>query len=518
MGYRVSSSAELSALKGYKTAMAISRRIGTADDAGYRTPLFGNEDPFAVLRRWERFVASGNFSELELKEAQKFGPYYNRPFGEWKDTLSKYFDHAERQFDLDAWKAEWPNLIAAYEEEVSYLRQFLPRKLRPLSISDAFKVSRKNTNLGFPDATSNWRLANVGSYLRRSESLLLGRETMLYPFIMFKRVQPGGPDRNDAKQRPVWGADHAETFAGIAVLNVVLNELRNVPGFEHLAGIDQLESALQSNLQNYQFKFGLDLSSLDATFGPLWILLGLSLLNELVDVPLAYLQQVFTYYSTGALLTPDGIYNGTHGMPSGVAFTNLLETLALRVMARHSLRQQGVTDFMIYQNGDDGAYLTNEQLDSDILERDYATYGLILNAQKSGNAADQLSYLQRHFYLVEGYKAVMSTVRMLGRILYAERGISTEKVGLSVREFWTLNTISKLENCKRHPQFVEFVEFVASGDKWKLDPRPVLGKDIRDVEGFSAFGDSVYGTSGLAEFETVKVLLRMRSGRSAASV
>lgn len=498
--------------------MTISRRIGTADDSGYRTPLFGDEQPEAVLRRWTRNAFTGVFAGLEEAEAKKFGPYFNRPFSEWKGNLANYFDHTATTFDLDAWRREWPDLISAYEEEVSYLRQAIPRKLRPLTISEAYKVSRKNTNLGFPEATSNWKVANLGGYLRRAESLLRGKKTMLYPFIMFKRTQPGGPRREDAKQRPVWGADHAETFAGIAVLNVLLNELSKLEGFEHLRGIDYLESVLRSKLASFKFKFGLDLSQLDATFGPLWILLGLSILNELVEVPLEYLEAVFNYYTTGSLLTPEGLYKGTHGMPSGVAFTNLLETLALRVMARLALRQQGVNNFVIYQNGDDGAYLSNEQLDTDILEATYSRYGLALNAQKSGNEADQLVYLQRHFYESEGYPAVMSTVRMLGRILYAERGINPEQVGLSVREFWTLNTIAKLENCKRHPLFEEFVLFVASGDKWKLDPRAVMQKDIGSVEGFSAFGDSAYGTSGLAEFETVKVLLGSSSGRFRARV
>lgn len=498
--------------------MTIGRRIGTADDSGYRTPLFGDEQPEAVLRRWTRYAYTGVFAELEEAEAKKFGPYFNRPFVEWKSSLAKYFDHTAVIFDLDAWRREWPDLIGPFDEEVSYLRQAIPRKLRPLSISDAFKVSRKNTNLGFPEATSNWKVANLGGYLRRAETLIQGKKTLLYPFIMFKRTQPGGPKREDAKQRPVWGADHAETFAGISVLNVLLNELTRIEGFEHLGGIDYLESAIKGKLGSFKYKFGLDLSSLDATFGPLWILLGLSLLNELVDVPLAYLEQVYQYYTSGALLTPEGLYKGTHGMPSGVAFTNLLETLALRVIARLALRQQGVTNFVIYQNGDDGAYLSNEQLETDVVEALYARYGLALNAKKSGNEADQLSYLQRHFYESEGYTAVMSTVRMLGRILYAERGINPEQVGLSVREFWTLNTIAKLENCKRHPLFEEFVLFVASGDKWKLDPRAVMRKDIGSVEGFSVFGDSAYGTSGLAEFESVKILLGSSSGRYRARV
>jgi len=411
---------------------------------------------------------------------------------------------------LEAWKVEHPDLKQAFEQVVSKLRRYIPRKLSPLSIAATFVRSRKGTNLGFPDVTSNWDTANLSDYLRRAKELRDGKKVTVYPFIMFKRVQPGGPDREDAKQRPVWGADHATTFAELSYLYVVLDQLRTIPGFEHLLGIDYLERALQRRLPLWKHKFSLDLGQADATFGPLWVLIGLSVLAELIEMPLGFLIQTYQNYTSGDILTPVGIYKGVHGLPSGVGFTNLLEILGFLVEAENAFNRQGITDYFLHQNGDDGLYLSNVELNTEQAAETFATHGLILNEAKSDNDTEQCSYLQRHFLQTYGNKAVMSTNRMLNRILLAERGVNVEATGLSVRDFWTLNTIAKLENCKRHPLFREFVYFVASGDRWNLDPTPVLSKSLDAIEGFSAFGDSVYGTTGLAEFDTVKVLFELQ--------
>ena len=161
-------------------------------------------------------------------------------------------------------------------------------------------------------------------------------------------------------------------------------------------------------------------------------------------------------------------------MPSGVAFTNLLETLVFRAIARGMFADQGIYHFKIYQNGDDGLYLSDGKLDTERASRYWKQFGLILNAAKSQNDEFRCSYLQRHFYGEDGWRAVMSTNRMLVRILYSERDPGIERTGLRPRDFWTVNKIVKLENCKRHPNFPEFVDFVKRGDEGMLDPGPVI--------------------------------------------
>jgi hypothetical protein len=506
MGYHISSVSSLSSLPGFTTAMAIHRRIASSDDAGYRTPLFGDIDPFAVVANWNRRKMSPTFTDLESIEIKKVGPFFNRPFDEWSSNLGNYYTHAPQDWD-DRWWERDVRFLEAVNEELFSLMKIIGTRCRPLSILDGYRMSRKGTNLGFPYVTSTWSEKVIGHYLRRASLLLEGKNPDLYPFIMFKRTQPGGPERKDSKQRPVWGADHAESFAAICVLQPLLSKLSRNEQFSHLLGIDSLESQLKRDLPRARFKFSLDLGQADATFGPKWQQLTLWMLGQLVDVDLQYLRSIYDYYSAGDLLTPDGIYKGIHGLPSGVGFTNMLEILGFRVMARYALKELRVSYFALYQNGDDGLYLLNDLCEPSDLSDIYQRFGLVLNVDKSGMSPDEASYLQRHFKEQHGYQAVMSTNRMLGRILYAERGVDAKKLGMSVKDYWTLNTIMKLENCKRHPDYRSLVDFVRAGDESGLNPRPILGKDPADVEGYSPFGEGVYGKSGLLEFETVKILL-----------
>lgn len=137
-----------------------------------------------------------------------------RPFEEWKDSVRNYFLHNEFAYGYRWWESD-PLLLEAITEEITTLKKLIPNKLMPLSILEGYKVSRKGTNLGLPYVTSTWDEKVVGHYLRRASDLIDGKSPKLYPFVLFRRVQPGGPERSMSKQRPVWGADHAESFAGI---------------------------------------------------------------------------------------------------------------------------------------------------------------------------------------------------------------------------------------------------------------------------------------------------------------
>jgi len=487
--------------------MAIQRAIANAEGSGFRSPIYSDEDAEKVREVWQQIGTGGVFSDLDEKEYQKGGPYFDRPYTEWSEKVESYYGKEGLEYHPQAWEDENDLMRKCFMEEISHAQTNGRSLIVPLSISDAVKASRKNTNLGFPDVTSNWTGSTLSGYIGRSAKLLAGQSSHLYPFILFKRVQPGGPQPSDAKQRPVWGADHAETFAGIAVLRPLLEKLRYIKGYQHLLGIDPLEEELKMELPVWKHKFSLDLSSADANFTPRLIRLGLNAIGQLVVLPEGYLAQVMEYYTSGALLTPTGLIEGTHGMPSGVAFTNLLETLVFRMIARYALYSQGIERFGIYQNGDDGLYLTQTEVQTDKLAQSFAEFGSVVNEAKSLNAPDKCSYLQRHCWEEHQYQAVMSTSRMLVRILYGERDPGIAKTGLRPRDFWTLNTIVKLENCKRHPNFEKFIEFVRSGDEGRLNPSPVMDVNVTDFEGYNPVGGEVAESAGLNGFEVVRYLL-----------
>uniref|UniRef100_A0AB39A391 RNA-directed RNA polymerase n=1 Tax=Perinereis aibuhitensis picobirna-like virus 1 TaxID=3237979 RepID=A0AB39A391_9VIRU len=509
--------ANLAGLPGFDRAMASQRRFAQLDDAGYRTPLFPDQAPDTVLNEWlavieEETGGAGSIFELEQSEVKKFGPYYNRPYREWKGNVEKYFVH-----DISSMEQALPEeLERAMNSEIELIKSYLPNgKVRALSVQEAYERSNKNTNLGLPYAMNHQTAAQkvVDEYVRRANKIVRGDDPHIYPFILFKRVQPGGPEREDGKNRPVWGADHAETYASLSLLYPLLDALSNTREFAHLRGIDELEKVLKLDLPKWSHAISLDLSAADANFSPILMSCGFQMISALVDgVDPRMIYTLYKYYVSGELLTPEGLAYGAHGMPSGVGLTNLIESLVFRVLARIYL--EDFPTYRYYQNGDDGLYLVNSIPEPEELAGVFAKYGCVVNVDKTSTDPHHISYLQRHMYPEYGYSAIMSTVRMLNRVLYAERGVDAKAMGMSPKDFWTLNTIAKLENCKRNPLFEKFVRFVRRGDKFGLDPKPVLNKSVNAIEGYSVFrideGEtgSQRSSSGLLNFATVKVLLQ----------
>uniref|UniRef100_A0A2V0RIV3 Uncharacterized protein n=1 Tax=viral metagenome TaxID=1070528 RepID=A0A2V0RIV3_9ZZZZ len=115
------------------------------------------------------------------------------------------------------------------------------------------------------------------------------------------------------------------------------------------------------------------------------------------------------------------------------------------------------------------------------------------------------------------WSAVMSSTRMMGRIIFAERVPNIQ--GMTSRTYWTLNTIMKLENCKRHPEFTNMVDFVRRGDAFGLQvTRSASKAPLRDVAGYDPVSRNGEGNdgdtettsgAGLMAFETVKLLKRV---------
>jgi len=126
--------------------MAVSRTLRTRQDGGYRTPLFEGQSGVLLLETWTKVLRQFNLSPelvtLEAQETEKFGPYYTIPWSQWKGNLDAYYVHSSVPFDL--------NDSYLSDVERSYITNSLlinERKLQPFSVDDAYKFSRKGTNL-----------------------------------------------------------------------------------------------------------------------------------------------------------------------------------------------------------------------------------------------------------------------------------------------------------------------------------------------------------------------------------
>lgn len=215
-------------------------------------------------------------------------------------------------------------------------------------------------------------------------------------------------------------------------------------------------------------------------------------------------------FNTIGLVTPDGVLDGPHGVPSGSTFTNEVDSIAQFILAMNS----GFTDPDMQIQGDDGAYNVAEP---EKLSKYFTNFGLKVNEEKSDISDDYLVYLQnlhhKHYISKDGIiGGIYSTYRALNRLVYQERFDNFKDYEIEGKDFYSIRAIAILENCRNHPCFKEFVKFVASKDKYGLRPTQTgidkYIKMLKDKTGSEGIITNQYGEqiTGIRKFETYKIL------------
>lgn len=209
------------------------------------------------------------------------------------------------------------------------------------------------------------------------------------------------------------------------------------------------------------------------------------------------------------LLTPEGVWNGPHGVPSGSTFTNEVDSVAQYLIAATSPSK--LLDFQI--QGDDGAYRTENP---DQLKELFTNYGLIVNDEKSYVSDKHIVYLQNLHsvdYVRNGmYCGIYPLYRALNRLVYQERFDNFSEYDVKGSDFYSIRTIAILENCRNHPLFKDFVKFIQSKDKYGLMPSQQgitnYVKMVTNKAGAEGIIQHQYGDQirGIRSFETFKIL------------
>lgn len=210
-------------------------------------------------------------------------------------------------------------------------------------------------------------------------------------------------------------------------------------------------------------------------------------------------------------------------MESGSGGTNADECTAHKALQFQAAIDQGKElnqHSMAY--GDDGI-LSFDDIDVDKVVETYTRRGLNVNKLKFYVSKHGCIVLRRWHsddYVINGIMVgVYSTHRALGRLLYQERFYDPEFWG---PEQVILRSLSILENCKWHPLFHEFVDFVKCRDKFGLGTKipgfyKRLGKiakksteNITDFLGFTKTLQNAHQNieKGIYEWEVVKYLMK----------
>lgn len=384
--------------------------------------------------------------------------------------------------------------------------------LRPLDVSNAVKLLKSNTNSGLPFYSKKGNVKDLT--VQRFDKLLASK----YPCILFTRTQELGKTRN------VWGYPIADTLNEMRVYSPLLGLQRLLPWRSALLGpdaVDQAVSKLMLARKDDELKFlSVDFKAYDSTVNSKCQRLAFDYIKrKFVKSSHALIDYIFERFNTIGIVTPDGIMHGSHGVPSGATFTNEVDSIVQWLFTQDP--SVSISDELVQIQGDDGAYLVSQkQLDS--LKSLFASCGLKMSDDKSLLSDNSLVYLQR-LYIADLMKdgfvgGVYSVYRALNRIVHQERYSDFQDYGLSGVDYYSIRSISILENCKYHPLFEDLVKFVWERDKYRLK---FSGKSVHKYSDmlangtgtggllYNQFGDNV---SGIFSFETVKLLSKLNGG------
>lgn len=454
--------------------------------------LVPNTDPEAMLRGWDNIyrkhvdMLDSELVELETSNRSSFGPR----------SLAMPWEMRKSGVEL----SYAPDTLTQ-GPEFNTLRG----DLRHVNVITASKQLKNDTSSGLPD------LKHKGVVKERAvedfQELILRED----PCVMYSRTQNYLPKEKWSKTRLVWGYPIADTLQEMMVYQPLLLQAKRWPFRSALLGpesVDRAVSRLVRNaMANGEHIVSIDFNSYDAY-------LKRVLQDAVREFVLGLFQQashtlintIFDRLGTIGLVTPEKIYTGYHGVPSGSVFTNEVDSLAQYLVV------QGL-DLEGQIQGDDGLYRTK---DPEALLQRFDDYNLDLNREKSYTSNRFAVYLQRYYsptYVSSGeLVGVMPTYRVLNRLVHPERYTDFESYGLRGNDYFSIRAIALLENCKYHPLHRQLVEFAVRNDKYKLNVTEkglkLYVKMMSESSGsqgliINQFGDNV---KGLRDFETYKII------------
>jgi hypothetical protein len=475
-----------------RLSLLLSRTLSGSDEV-YVTPYGKNHDPEKLLEEWDRIVDANKdklnkaLTELEESNRSKFGPRsIAKDWGDRRELITAYFGDSTFNFN-----------------DSELVLSDTTRRLRPLSLDSATSYLKNNTNSGLPFYVPKGKVKE--EVLANFDSLLFRKD----PCVLFTRTQ------ESKKTRAVWGFPIADTLNEMRYYRPVLDIQRLLNWRSAIVHPDEVDKKI-TELINYSQSSGetlisMDFSSYDATLREGHQKAAFQYIKSMFQEQYAdEIDYIADRFGTIGLVTPEGVMNGKHGVPSGSTFTNEVDSICQYQMAMNI--DPDLKHFQI--QGDDGAYSHHNP---EALMEGFESLGMEVNKEKSHLADNWLTYLQMLYHdeyrdasgLIGG---IYPTYRALNRLVYQERFDDFKEYGLEGSDFYAIRTLSILENCRNHPLFEEFVKFIMKIDKYGLEPSQQgiekYVRMLRDKVGVEGIFSHQYGTdvSGLRSFKSYKII------------
>lgn len=463
------------------------------------TPMANEHGANRILSDWDKvFQENKKFMndtlyDMEMNQRSKFGP---RSIAlNWLDRKPMVLEYFENS-----------NLSAQNLKSSPVTLQNVG--LRPISLSKAMGILKNSTNSGLP---FNTRKSEVKERVLNRFQHYLDR---LDPCILFTRTQ------EQKKTRTVWGYPIADSLNEMTYYSPILNFQRQLSWRSALRGPDEVNKNITKIILAAkslgQVIVSIDFSAYDSSINPALISLAGEYCKSLFQPPFREgLDYITNRVINIGLVTPDGILNGPHGIPSGSTFTNEFDSIIQYLIASKS----GVIEMGLFDiQGDDGVYVVMEDKVGSLFST-FKRYGLNVNEDKSYQSTDYCIYLQNlyHYdYLKDGViGGIYPTYRALCRICFQERWANFEEYGMKGSDYYAIRAITIMENCKFHPLFEDLVRLVLKYDKYRLQTSQMGIRQYIDMISSSSGTEGILinhysdDIRGINSFETVKLLKKL---------
>nr|QIJ70101.1 RNA-dependent RNA polymerase [Rabbit picobirnavirus 4] len=449
------------------------------NDADYRPPFWKGESRDVVLAKWQRVVDADGLKrklpalyQFEMDMKDKVGPMsIQLPLVERLDDVENYFTMVELPSE--------PLPESALDATCRFFSRAKGIRLR--SKERTLANMRLSTNSGNPWFTKR---KDVADQMLQSHVYLDGNTWMvLTPNGTYKlaavlgwRGQEGGISDDDVKQRVIWMMSAALNLQELQFYQPAIEAMQKnmlIPAYVSMDTVDDEVTALFKSKGTKDVVVETDFTKFDQHFNQdmqnaaqyIETFLGS---NEDEGIS-AFMNIYRAKFEIPIICNESTMFVGPHGMGSGSGGTNFDECMAHKALQYEAAirnKQQLNPHSMAY--GDDGI-LTYPDISVDAVIDTYSRHGQEMNATKQHVSTHDCVFLRRWHgteYVIKGRMVgVYSTFRALGRLLAQERYYDPDKWS---GEMVTLRALSILENCKWSPLFHKFIDFVMTGDKYRL--------------------------------------------------
>jgi hypothetical protein len=397
----------------------------------------------------------------EEKELSKIGPRSMiMGFDKRRESLRAYYEHDDPTPEqMREWFEEGQHHAENYFSDLTSAGVHWRRRGRLISLEEASKFVVRSTNAGLP-----WQDLK-GNVLDNHSLASIMDNPLMDVCSLFARSKDAETSRN------VWGTSLSFVLLGYRLYPTIIAAEKQLQLRSALLGNRGVDLQMTSDFRSLKTGWdhcSLDFAKFDATFSPKLILIAYGCISELFHSDEH--DEIFQLASRVPylrLVTPEGVYTGAHGQPSGDIMTNTGD----------SVGQHYVTSDLNYfsprqlQGDDNYGHIKIGMLEN--LADHCARAGLEVHPDKSLVDSSVASFVSRWYTSENRMRlddralgGIYSIGRLAVRLKYPERWTDFKRFGLTGAQYYNGSTVSKLANSINHPKFDEVLKYVLSIDKY----------------------------------------------------